>query len=58
MVAGSRNRRYCRLNYAEIQRSFENNQMDPLKMLATYFQMLSPAVSQGQERRNNSPRQI
>ena len=49
---------YCRLNYAEIQRSFENNQTASLKMLATYFQELSPAVSQGQERMNNSPRQI
>ena len=58
MVAGARNCRYCRLNYAEIQRSFENNQTDSLKVLATYFQGLSPAVSQGQERRNNSSRQI
>ena len=37
MVAGARNCRYCRLNYREIQRSFENNQTDSLKMHATYF---------------------
>jgi len=58
LVAWARNRRYLRLNYAEIQRSSENNQPNSLKILTTYFQVFSASISQGQKRRNNSPSQI